>query len=391
MIPYSRQSISEDDINAVTEVLRSDFLTQGPKIEEFEKGLAEYFGADHAICCSSGTAALHLAYAGMGADQQSIAIVPAVTFSATANAFKYLGSEILFCDIIPDTGILCLNHLEELLSTINPSKFSKVFIVAVSFAGNIPPLTRLKEISEKYQCVLIEDASHSFGASHIESTTGEITKSGDCNCFNAVCLSFHPVKHLCCGEGGAILTNSQDLAEKTKRLRSHGIHRPDPPDTEIPWFYEQIELGWNYRMTDIQAALGLNQLKKVDQMITKRREIARLYDEVFGNQEFEERFKRPNYDPNSSWHLYIIRFHEKGERDRAHKFLKQRGILTQVHYIPLYKHPYFAGLLGDIKLDGAEKYYKGCLSIPIFPELSSDDQEKIILELKNFLNIEDTI
>ena len=381
MIPYSKQSVSQDDIDAVNQVLRSNFLTQGPKIEEFEFALADYFGSKYAICCSSGSSALHLAYAGLGAEASSIAIVPAVTFSATANAFKYLGSKVIFCDIDPETGLLSIEHLEEILSDLNQSKHNqKGFITPVSFAGMVAPLQDCREISNKYGFHLIEDASHSFGA-----TNEKTDRSGDCERVDASCLSFHPVKHICCGEGGAILTNSSELNSIAKRMRSHGIHRPHGDDHATPWYYEQVELGWNYRMTDIQAALGISQLKRVDQMISMRRKIAQRYDDVFQETEFQESFARPIYEVGHSWHLYIIRFHKKGIRDEAHKFLKNRGILTQVHYVPLYKHPYYEKENGKIQLPGAEQYFEGCLSIPIFPDLREEEQERIITELRNFI------
>ena len=380
MIPYSKQSVSKDDIDAVNQVLRSNFLTQGPKIEEFEFALAEYFGSDSAICCSSGSSALHLAYAGLGAESSSIAIVPAVTFSATANAFKYLGSKVIFCDIDSETGILSLEHLEEILSELNHlTDNQRGFITPVSFAGMVAPLQRCREISKKYGFHLIEDASHSFGA-----TNEKADRSGDCKLVDASCLSFHPVKHICCGEGGAILTNSSELNSIAKRMRSHGIHRPHGDDHATPWYYEQVELGWNYRMTDMQAALGISQLKRVDQMISMRRKIALKYDDVFQETEFQESFSRPTYEVGHSWHLYIIRFHKKGIRDEAHKFLKNRGIRTQVHYVPLYKHPYYEKENGKIQLPGAEQYFEGCLSIPIFPDLKEEEQERIITELRNF-------
>ena len=384
MIPYSKQSVSEDDIDAVNQVLRSNFLTQGPKIEEFEYALADYFGSDYAICCSSGSSALHLAYAGLGAGPSSIAIVPAVTFSATANAFRYLGSRVIFCDIVPETGVLSIEHLERILSELKCSdRKQRGFITPVSFAGMVAPLQRCREISKKYGFHLIEDASHSFGARNDQAD-----RSGDCRLVDASCVSFHPVKHICCGEGGAIMTNSGELNRIAKRMRSHGIRRPHDDDHSLPWYYEQVELGWNYRMTDIQAALGISQLKRVDQMISKRRKIALRYDDVFQETEFQEAFSRPIYEGGHSWHLYVIRFHKKGVRNKVHKFLKNRGILTQVHYVPLYKHPYYEKENGKIQLPGAEQYFQGCLSIPIFPDLKEEEQEKIIAELRNFIQKE---
>ena len=384
MIPYSKQSVSEDDIDAVNQVLRSNFLTQGPKIEEFEYALADYFGSDYAICCSSGSSALHLAYAGLGAGPSSIAIVPAVTFSATANAFRYLGSRVIFCDIVPETGVLSIEHLERILSELKCSdRKQRGFITPVSFAGMVAPLQRCREISKKYGFHLIEDASHSFGARNDQAD-----RSGDCRLVDASCVSFHPVKHICCGEGGAIMTNSGELNRIAKRMRSHGIRRPHDDDHSLPWYYEQVELGWNYRMTDIQAALGISQLKRVDQMISKRRKIALRYDDVFQETEFQEAFSRPIYEGGHSWHLYVIRFHKKGVRNKVHKFLKNRGILTQVHYVPLYKHPYYEKENGKIQLPGAEQYFQGCLSIPIFPDLKEEEQEKIITELRNFIQKE---
>ncbi len=388
LIPYSRQSITEEDISMVVKIMNSDFVTQGPQIPLFEEKLKEYFGVSHAVACSSGTSALHLAYAASGINMDSLGIVPAITFSATANAFRYFDAKVQFCDVDPESGLISIDSMEECISGVSEEQREKINAVTpVSFAGSVPNLAHCKEIASAKNFLLIEDASHSPGAWH-EDISGQKTFSLDGNNALASTISFHPVKHICCGEGGAVLTNDPILAEKASTLRSHGINRPFKDCDEKPWFYEQNDLGWNYRLTDIQAALGISQLHKLDTFLSKRRKLAKRYDRLLSETPFKNHIARPLYENGHAWHLYIIRFFDKSLRNSAYKFLKEKNILSQVHYIPVYKHPYYRDLLGEINLPGAESFFERCLSIPLYPDLKEEDQDRVVDTLEQFLSKE---
>ena len=385
MIPYSKQSIKDVDLEAVSEVLKSPWLTQGPKVSEFEAQLSEALQTKEAIACSSGTAALQLAYAALGVNSDSIGIVPSVTFAATANAFRYLGAKVLFCDVNPDDGIISLSSLEEMLIHARKNcKFNIGVISAVSLAGKSAPLAKINELAKKYDFLLVEDASHSPGA-YLESDNAQKSYSASCEWTDAATVSFHPVKHICCGEGGVMLTNSSELSKRAARLRSHGITRDTDQSKKRPWYYEQVELGWNFRLTDIQAALGIEQLKRLGSSIQKRHSIAQKYDTAFAGAEFCGKIDCPPLLKGHAWHLYVIRFRESALRDQAYHFLKERGITTQVHYIPLYRHPYHAGHHKEEDFPGAEAYFSSCLSIPMHPSLTTSEQDDVIKALGDFL------
>ena len=384
-IPYSRQSISGKDVTSVSQVMESDFLTQGPKVEEFENELSSWFGVKHTVACSSGTAALHLAYASAGVEEGSLGIVPAITFSATANALKYQSAKIKFCDVSPETGLIDPESLDQCLEQVSDEQKEKTnVVVPVSFAGSVAPLDKCSALARAHGFGMIEDASHSPGAWK-DGSSGYKTKSASGEWEDAATLSFHPVKHICCGEGGAILTNSERLAEAARKRRSHGIARPFDENHETPWRYEQEDLGWNYRLTDMQASLGISQLKRLDDFLAQRRSLASRYHELLKEKPFCDHFELPAVDPGNAWHLFVIRFKQEGRRDLAHKFLKKRNVLTQVHYVPLYRHPYFERMMGKIRLPGAESFFKGCLSIPLYPNLSENDQDRVIEELGHFV------
>ena len=387
LIPYSRQEISEQDITEVGRVLQSSFLTQGPEVELFERALTDRFQVDFAICCSSGTAALHLAYAAIGVKQESFGFVPAVTFSATANAFRYLRAQVIFCDIDPETGIIDLNSLEKQLVKFRKKSDAICAISPVSFAGKVAPLEECRKLADTFGCSLVEDASHSAGAYGIGSHDHD-DKSITSKSLDASCMSFHPVKHICAGEGGAVLTNNEDIARKANRLRTHGIVRPHGDDHPTPWLYEQSELGWNYRLSDLHSVLGRSQLSRLDESIAKRKKLALNYTSIFSQEPFRNTFSIPEFENGHAWHLYIIRFIAKGMRDRAYKFLRSRGVMSQIHYIPLYKHPYYQHITGGLTLPGAEKYFDSCLSIPIFPSMREDQQDRVIDSLKLFIESE---
>jgi UDP-4-amino-4,6-dideoxy-N-acetyl-beta-L-altrosamine transaminase len=385
LIPYSRQSINEEDISLVTKTLSSDFLTQGPRVPELEKALESKMGVDHAIVCSSGTAALHLSYASAGINQESMGIVPAITFAATANALRYQGAEVLFCDVEPDTGLISVSSLEECVSQVSDEQKEKInLITPVSFAGSVAPLKKCKEIAEKNNFTLIEDASHSPGAWKNNQNDEQIFSANGEHAL-ASTLSFHPVKHICAGEGGAVLTNNAELACRASQLRSHGIKRPFSDVDETPWFYEQETLGWNYRLTDLQAALGLSQLTRLEQFLVKRRTLAKRYDQILRKSPFNEYINCPPFEDGHAWHLYIIRFIDHKLRNQAYKFFKSKNILTQIHYIPVYKHPYYQKNLEKFRLPGAEAFYQSCLSIPMYPDLNNHEQDRVLETLEIFL------
>ena len=385
MIPYSKQTIEEVDLKAVAEVLNSSWLTQGPKVPEFENHLSEAFRVKRAVACSSGTAALQLAYASLGVNSESIGIVPSITFAATANAYRYLGAEVILCDVNEEDGIINLASLEEkLIHARKNHKFNIGVISPVSLAGKMAPLEKIYKLAKEYDFLVVEDASHSPGA-YSENIKGQKTYSASCKWTDAATVSFHPVKHICCGEGGAVLTHSLDLGRKAERLRSHGINRNTEQAEQRPWYYEQVELGWNFRLTDIQAALGIEQLKRLNTSIQRRHAIAHEYDIAFSEAEFREKIDRPTLLDGHAWHLYVIRFKQQGIRDQAYHYLKEKGIITQIHYIPVYKHPYHAGHYLEKDFPGAEAYFSSCLSIPMHPSLTGKEQEDVIKALGDFL------
>ena len=383
-IPYSRQSINSDDLAMVTNTMGSDFLTQGPKINEFERAIEKELQVNHAVVCSSGTAALHLSYSAVGINSSSLGIVPAITFAATANALRYQGADVRICDVDPKTGLICLDSLKDLIIKTSKEKKNDVNLIApVSFAGRVAPLKDCSEIAEKNNFVVIEDASHSPGA--WTKTQNGVCKSANGEFAIASTLSFHPVKHICAGEGGAVVTNDKKLAEKAEKLRSHGIHRPYDENDDMPWYYEQVDLGWNYRLTDIQASLGISQIKRLDYFLKKRKAIAQRYDEVLSKDPFINHIAAPPFDEGHAWHLYVIRFLEKNHRNQAYKFLKEKKIFTQIHYIPVYKHPYYKNLLGSMVLPGSEEYFESCLSIPLYPDMTEIEQDRVLETLALFL------
>lgn len=377
-IPYSRQCIEELDIESVVSTLRSDFVTQGPQIRYFEDALCEFTGAQYAVAVSSGTAALHLAYEGIGVRKGDVGIVPSITFVATANALRYCRADPSFCDVDGDTGIADSIHFEAGIKDVYAAGKKVKVLVPVSFTGRMCSLETLSNLATKNGAFLIEDAAHSLGAASMG------IKSASCTHSDAAILSFHPVKHVCAGEGGAVLTNDQVLAQRIRTLRSHGVERPESlRRSEGPWAYSQRELGWNYRMTDIQASLGSSQLRRIEHLIERRRQIAMQYHEAFSGDLFTHHFERPALEKSSSWHLYVIRFGSSEMRRKAYDFLREKRIGTQVHYMPVYRHPYYGGFESS-NFPGAEAFYSGCLSIPMYPSLKNAEQERVVDALKLF-------
>lgn len=386
VIPYARQWIDDGDIAAVVDVLRSDFLTQGPAIERFERALCEVTGAAHAVVVASGTAALHLACLALDFGPGQTGVTSPITFAASANCFLYAGGALAFADVNPDAGLIDAGCLDERLRELAAAGAPPGVVIAVSLAGAAAPLSELAEVCARHGWTLVEDAAHSLGA-YYRDASGAQYASGSCAHTRAAILSFHPVKHVCAGEGGAVLTHDPELALRLRRLRTHGIEKPaaaELPAGEGGWFYEQRELGFHYRMTDMQAALGASQLAKLPAFLARRRELARRYADALAGGPFPRVLRAPAFDAQHAYHLFVVHFHSGELRRAAYDFLAARGIRTQVHYIPVYRHPFHRRVCGAISLPGAEAWYRGCLSLPLYPKMSDADQERVIAALGEF-------
>ncbi len=372
-IPYGKQTISEDDINSVIEVLKSDFLTTGPKVKEFEEKIASYCGAKYCVAVSNGTAALHLASLVLLNENDKVLTTPN-SFLATSNSILYVNANPIFVDIQEDGNIdldLCEDELKK------DSSIKAIYVV--HFSGNPVNQKKLKYLKETYNIKVLEDCAHSIGAIFDGIKAGSCINS-DCSIF-----SFHPVKHITTGEGGAITTNSEELDEKLLLLRGHGM---SPRADIAPWHYDMIELGFNYRLTDISCALGLSQLKKLDSFLYLRRSIAKRYDDFFSKIDFIKPLY--TFTNNSAYHLYVIKIDfEKLNIDKKEFVLKMRenNIGLQLHYIPINKQPYYKNLgYGNEITPVMDEYYKKAISLPIYPNLTHEEQnyvcEKILEILK---------
>ena len=370
-IPYGKQSIDEDDINSVVEVLKSDFLTTGPKIKEFEDELCRYTNAKYCVAVANGTAALHLASLVLLNKGDKVITTPN-SFVATSNSILYVEAKPIFVDIKED-GNIDLDLCEEELK--KDSSIKAIYVV--HFSGNPIEQEKLKYIKESYNIKILEDCAHSLGASF-----GNI-KAGSCENSDCSILSFHPVKHITTGEGGAVTTNSKEIYEKLLELRAHGIKRfPDA----APWYYEMHSLGFNYRITDMQATLGISQLKKLDSFVKRRKEIASKYDEAFFNSIVKLLY---SFNQNSSYHLFVVKVDfSKLNISKVELFnkMREKNIGLQLHYIPINKQPFYKNLgYGDEKTPIMNKYYDECFSLPMYPSLSEDEQEYVIKNLLEFL------
>lgn len=377
-IPYSRQFIDEDDIKAVVEVLRSDFLTQGPKIREFEDAVAEYCGAKYVAVFSSGTAALHAAYFAAGIGPGDEIIMSPITFAATANAALYLGARPVFVDIETDTANIKAALIEKAVT-----KKTKT-IVPVHYAGHPADLDRIHEIAQKYGLIVIEDACHAMGAKYKNKKIGSISQM--------TVFSFHPLKSITTGEGGAVFTDNKDYYEKLIMFRTHGITKKVSQfenESHGDWYYEMHFLGYNYRITDMQAALGISQLKKLDSFIEKRRKIAAFYDSKFRDNPFFDTPHEKDY-AHSAYHLYPIRLKDKYAERKKEIFsrLRESGIGAQVHYIPVYLQPFYQALGYRQGLcPVAERFYQREISLPVYPGIL--DKEMTFVTESVFLSFED--
>lgn len=381
MIPYGRQYIDQDDIDSVVNVLKSDFLTQGPAIPAFEKNLSNYCGASHALAVNSATAALHIAYRALGLQEGDVAWTSPNTFPATSNAVLFCGAKVDFVDIDPQTYNMCPKALEIKLQEARLKGNLPKIVIPVHFAGQSCDMKAIFDLSKEYGFAIVEDASHCIGGEY------KGRKIGSCEYSHACVFSFHPVKIMTTGEGGAVLTNNPELYKKFALLRSHGITRDESmfvKESHGGWYYEQIDLGPNYRMTDIQAALGSSQLSKLDKFIEKRRALAARYDALFADVSEIRPYQLP--DSNSSWHLYVVRV-EPEKRLSVYNGLKEAGIGANVHYIPVHTHPYYESIgfkAGDFPR--SESYYQSAITLPLYAGLSDEDQLHVANTLKQLLD-----
>ncbi|MDR1181682.1 MAG: UDP-4-amino-4,6-dideoxy-N-acetyl-beta-L-altrosamine transaminase [Bacteroidales bacterium] len=380
-IPYGRQSITDEDIRAVVETLRSDFLTQGPEIAAFEDAFAKYVGARYAVAVSNGTAALHLSAMAAGVQSGDNVVVTPTTFTASANCVRYCGGNVAFCDIDKDSYLLDLDKLKQMLAA-KPEGYYKG-IVPVDFAGYPVHGEKLREIADRYNLWIIEDACHAPGAWFADSK-GEKQFAGNGKFAELTCFSFHPVKHITTGEGGMITTDSKSLYEKLILYRTHGISKnPDLlSENHGGWYYEMLELGYNYRLTDFQAALGVSQLKRADAGLKRRQEIAARYNEAFKNISGIITPK-VSTDVFHAYHLYVIQVED---RLGLYNHLRKNNIQVQVHYEPVHLQPYYkksGTQMGNMPV--AEDFYRHCLSLPMYPALTDEEQEYVIEKVKEFV------
>lgn len=384
-IPYGRQHITDDDIAAVVEVLRGPFLTQGPHIAQFEEAFAQYIGSRYAVAVANGTAALHLCCLALGVGPGTRVITTPITFSASANCVRYCGGEVLFADIDPDTALLDVAAVRRLVEQHPKGYFSG--IIPVDFAGYPVDLSAFRQVANEHGLWLLEDACHAPGGSFLDSR-GIEHRCGDGSLADLAIFSLHPVKHIAAGEGGMITTNDEALYKHLLRLRTHGITSKPTELTEFHdgdperggWYMELQELGYNYRLTDFQAALGSSQLHRADAMLDRRRAIARRYDEAFRNTPLTTIV--PPSNVGHAYHLYVV---QVDNRKGLYDYLRTKNIMAQVHYIPVHLMPYyrqFGWKPGDFPY--AERYYARCLSLPMFPTLTDDEQQYVIDSVLEF-------
>lgn len=381
MIPYGRQSISEDDIRAVEAVLRSDYLTQGPVVPRFEAAVADRVGARHAVAVNSATSALHVACLALDLGPGDCLWTSPVTFVASANCGRYCGAEVDFVDIDPETFNICADALEAKLdAAARAGRLPKV-IVAVHMCGQSPDMARIADLARAHGVRIIEDASHSIGAEYLGAPVGNCAQS------DITVFSFHPVKIITTAEGGMALTNDAGLAARMERLRSHGITRDADLMTHAPdgpWYYQQLELGWNYRMTEIHAALGLSQMDRLDAFIARRRALAEAYHTALKGLPL----RRPGRldGATSSWHLYVIRLDHPSRHRSVFEALRTAGIGVNLHYIPVHLQPYYRDLgfePGDFP--ASEDYYARAISIPLHAGLTDAEQVQVVAALSEAL------
>jgi len=378
-IPYGRQEIVDEDIRAVAEALRAPLLTQGPLVARFEKKFADTVGARFAVALNSGTSALHAAYFAAGVEKGTSVLTSPITFVATANSSLYLNGGVHFADVTDDVPLLDPQ-------SVSATEAEGVRVLApVHLCGHVCDMEGLSSIARQRGWLIVEDAAHALGARYSTSSGQELTV-GACAHSDLCCFSFHPVKHITTGEGGAVTTNSEALYEKLKRFRTHGISRDERLLTrnDGPWYYEQHDLGFNYRITDFQCALGISQLSRLAQYVERRREIAQRYDDAFTLLPDARPVLAPNAS-RSSYHLYVIRVAAQ-RRLQIVERLRASGIEVNVHYIPVYHQPYYRqrGFAG-YHLPNSEQYYSEAVSIPMYPSLSNEQVDFVIAEVSRQL------
>jgi UDP-4-amino-4,6-dideoxy-N-acetyl-beta-L-altrosamine transaminase len=379
IIPYGRQSITQGDIDAVVTTLTSDFLTQGPKVKEFEDKFALYTGVKYAVAVNNATSGLHLSVLALGLKKGERVITTPITFASTANCVRFCGGEVWFADIDPHTYLLDLESVRELIES-KPKGFFKG-IIPVDFAGLPVNLEKFRILADKHNLWLVEDACHAPGG-HFTNSKNEIQKCGNGNYADIAVFSFHPVKHIACGEGGMITTNSKELYKKLLSLRTHGISKEGMSKNDGGWYYEMKELGYNYRLTDIQSALGITQLEKNKEGVKRRNEIANNYKNAFNGK---LKFQDLKAGELNAHHLFVI---EISDRKKLYDFLRTHNIFSQIHYIPLHTLPYYKNIGYDnANLQNAENYYDHCISLPMYPSLSNDEQQLVITKVLEFINV----
>ena len=382
IIPYGRQNISEADIQAVVDVLRSDFLTQGPAITAFEKAMAQYCGAKYAVAVSNATAGLHIACMVAGLSQGDTLWTSPNTFVASANCGRYCGADVDFVDIDPKSYNMSVEALEKKLIQAKVHNQLPKVVIPVHLAGQSCPMDRIHRLAQEYNFTVIEDASHAIGGTYQDK------KIGNGQFSDMTVFSFHPVKIMTTGEGGLVLTNRKDLYEQLIRLRSHGTTRDESlmeTASDGPRYYQQIELGYNYRITDIQAALGLSQLNRLDEFVSKRHELAKRYNKLLKELPLTTPWQDP--DTYSAFHLYIIRVDATNHR-QIFEGLRAKGIGVNLHYIPVHTQPYYKKLgfkVGDFPQ--AEAYYAEAISLPLYYDLTEAQQDQVVQALHEVLNI----
>ena len=397
-IPYGKQSITKEDIDEVTKSLSGDFLTQGPTVQNFEKAFANYVNAKYAVALSNGTAALHLSALALSVKPGDKVITTSLTFAASANCIRYCGGEIVFVDIDPNTFLIDLDKVEKLLK--NAPKGMYKGIIPVDFAGRSVNLERCKKLADEFDLWILEDACHSPGASFIDSD-GKSQKSGSGNFADMAIFSFHPVKHIATGEGGMITTNNENLYKRLLSLRTHGITKDQlnfkntivqagglSSDTVYPgWYMEMQELGFNYRITDFQCALGMSQLKRADAGLHKRKDIAKKYDLAFQNStniKSPALEISPDFVDQHAYHLYVLLVED---RLGLYNHLKANGIYAQIHYYPVHLMPYYRTFgWKENDLPAVEAYYSKCISLPMYPTLTVEEQEYVISKILEYYN-----
>lgn len=381
MIPYGRQDISQADIDTVVEVLKGDFLTQGPWVEKFEKRVAEYCGVKYAVAVASATAGLHIAYMALGVGPGKLVWTVSNTFVATANAALYCGADVDFVDICPKSLTMCPVALEKKLEEANAKGKLPDVVVPVQFSGACADMQAIRALADKYGFKVVEDGAHCIGASY----NGK--KVGACEFSDAVVFSFHPVKIITTGEGGLITTNDPELYKILMRLRTHGITR-DPlqmTKNEGGWYFQQVDLGYHYRITDMQCALGISQMDRLDQFVVRRNELAKRYDTKLHNFPVEP--LEITKDSHSSWHLYVIKLDAKYDRRKVYDAMKEKGIGVNVHYIPVHLQPYFERFgFSEGYSPVAEDYYNRALTLPLYSGLTDQEQDYVCQSLAECLH-----